>query len=62
MTALLSPEHDVAALARNIRRLIDDPQQRDALGKAGREHILQYHDVKNEVQRLEDLYMRVIKG
>lgn len=45
VTALLTPEGDIAAFAGAIRALLLDPARRAALGEAGSAHALAHHDV-----------------
>ena len=55
-TGLLGPEGDRAALAANLRRLLDDEALRERLGKQAREHALAHFDIATQTQRLEDIY------
>jgi colanic acid/amylovoran biosynthesis glycosyltransferase len=55
-SALLSPEGDVDSLANNLRQVLDKPEIWPRMGEAGREHVEKYHDVRNEVTALGDIY------
>jgi glycosyltransferase involved in cell wall biosynthesis len=44
-TALLTPEGDAAAFARAVRRLLDDPLRRAAMGAAAGEHVALRHSM-----------------
>jgi len=47
---------DVAALAENLRALIDDPGRRIAMGKAGREKVQTLFDLQKNVKQLLQSY------
>ncbi len=47
---------DVAALAENLRALIDDPGRRNAMGKAGREKVQTLFDLQKNVKQLLESY------
>lgn len=55
-TGLLVPAHDVAALARAMQRLIDDPVLRDRLGQAARDRVEQRYTESQVVPRFERMY------
>lgn len=55
-SALLSPERDVDNLVDNIRYLFENPQIWPEMGKKGRQHIENFHDVRKEVGALEKIY------
>jgi colanic acid/amylovoran biosynthesis glycosyltransferase len=59
-SALLSPERDTNSLANNIRYLFDNSDLCSQMGRKGREHVEEFHDVGNEVLALEDLYKKLI--
>jgi len=59
-SALLSPERDVEALAANLERVVGEPEQWEAMGRAGRAHVEANHDVRAQVARLEHIYDQVI--
>ena len=59
-SALLVPERDVDALASALRTLVDEPQRWEPMGRAGRRHVEELHDVANEARRLEDRYLTLL--
>jgi glycosyltransferase involved in cell wall biosynthesis len=61
-TGLLGPERDVAALSRNIHRLLSDEPLRARLGRAARAHITENFNLATQSRRLEDLYDEVAAG
>jgi glycosyltransferase involved in cell wall biosynthesis len=60
-TGFLFPPEDHEALARYIRRLMEDPQLRRSLSERGRERVLQF-DVSRTVERAEQVYYDVMAG
>ena len=58
-TGLLGDERDVAALARNLHRLLTDDSLRQHLGRAARAHIAENFDLATQSGRLEDIYDEV---
>jgi glycosyltransferase involved in cell wall biosynthesis len=61
-TGLLGAEGDVAALARNLHRLLRDEALRDRLGAAGRQRVEERFDLAVQTRRLEELYDTVTAG
>ena len=59
-SALLVPERDGAALADALRTLLDDPGRWADMGRAGRAHMEERHDIRREAARLEDSYMELM--
>ncbi|MDX6543244.1 MAG: colanic acid/amylovoran biosynthesis glycosyltransferase [Gaiellaceae bacterium] len=59
-SALLVPEHDVDALADALRTLMDEPDRWEPMGRAGRRHVEELHDVAKEAHRLEDRYLTLL--
>jgi colanic acid/amylovoran biosynthesis glycosyltransferase len=55
-SALLSPERDVENLYNNILYLLKNPEIWPEIGKNGRKHVQNHHDVKKEVSTLERIY------
>jgi glycogen(starch) synthase len=60
VTGLLSPPKDVATLADNISRLIDDQALRRTLGVNGRARLLQNFGPDRLAADMEDVYCRVL--
>jgi colanic acid/amylovoran biosynthesis glycosyltransferase len=58
-TGLLGAERDVAALSRNILRLLSDDQLRTRMGRAAQAHIAANFNLALQSRRLEDLYDEV---
>jgi glycosyltransferase involved in cell wall biosynthesis len=56
-TGLLVPTGDPAALARETRALLDDPERRHRLGEAARERAANHFSVEEMVRRYEAMYM-----
>jgi colanic acid/amylovoran biosynthesis glycosyltransferase len=59
-SALLSAERDVEGLANNIRRLFHNSEVLSKIGKKGRKHVEQFHDVAKEAVTLENIYKNSI--
>lgn len=59
-SALLSPERDADALAENILTLLENRDMGIEMGKAGRAFVETFHDVKKEVTKLEEKYLRLL--
>lgn len=55
-TGLLVPERHVPALADAMTTLLDDPDLRDAMGRAARKKIEREFNLHRQVDELEDLY------
>jgi len=60
MTGLLSPPEDIAALARNVERLIDDEALRRTLGANGRARALEHFGPDRLAADMERVYRRVL--
>jgi colanic acid/amylovoran biosynthesis glycosyltransferase len=56
-SALLVPERDGAALAEALRSLLDEPARWEAMGRAGRRHVEERHDITREAEQLERKYL-----
>jgi len=52
-TGLLSPEGDAAAMAANLRKVLEDPQRSDDMGQAARAHIASEHTLDAGAKRLD---------
>lgn len=61
-SALLVPERDSAALADALRTLLDHPERWEAMGRAGRRHVEEFHDVEGLARDLEDIYFSLLPG
>ncbi len=59
-SALLVPERDGPALAQALRTLLDDQARWAEMGRAGRAHMEERHDIRREAERLEDRYLELI--
>ncbi len=57
----LVKERDADALAYRICQLAEDPYLRDQMGKKGREHIEMQFNSARQVQRLEEIYKKLIQ-
>jgi glycosyltransferase involved in cell wall biosynthesis len=55
-TGLVAPQHDVAAIARNLTTLLTDPSRRRRLGAAGRAVVEEAFDIGASARRLAALY------
>jgi len=61
-TGLLSPEGDAAALAANLRRVLQEPALADRMGVAAHRHILEVHTLRAGAARLEALAEKAIRN
>jgi len=61
-SAILVAERDSAALADALRSLLDDPERRRAMGRAGRRHMQANHDVAKEAALLEERDLSHLAG
>ena len=59
-SALLAPERDAEALAKNIGFLFDHRDLWAQMGKEGRRHVEKNHDIKKEVKTLEYRYRKIL--
>jgi glycosyltransferase involved in cell wall biosynthesis len=57
---MLVPPKDAGALAAAIDQLLDQPERRDAMGRAGRERVLQHFTWRRAAERTVDVYREVI--
>lgn len=63
VTGLLVPPHDEPALAAAIIELLQDRERRDAMGRAGRERVVQSFSVEQMVAKTLEVYRaRVVPG
>ena len=58
----LVPERDSEKLAERLLELIASPRKRDSFGERGRQHIREEYNISNQVQKLEQIYRRVLDG
>jgi len=54
------PDHDAAAMAREIEALVRHPEHRQRLGEAARSHVLQHCTWAARARDLEDVYFEVL--
>lgn len=57
---MLVPPKDAGALAAAIDQLLDQPERRDAMGRAGRERVLEHFTWRRAAERTVDVYREVI--
>jgi len=62
VTGLLAPVGDDVALARAVIDLLDDPERRARMGRAGREHVRQTFSLERLVDDLDGLYRSALRG
>ncbi|MBI4572085.1 MAG: glycosyltransferase [candidate division NC10 bacterium] len=55
-SALLAPEGDWEALADHLAALCREPERWAEMGRAGRGHVAEAHDIRAEARRLEEIY------
>jgi glycosyltransferase involved in cell wall biosynthesis len=58
-TGILVPPGDAVALAAGIRRLLNDPELAERLGKAGRQRLATVYSIERVVGDLDKLYQDV---
>jgi len=56
-SALLVPERDNGAITDALIYLIDHPESWEKMGRVGRSHVHEFHNIKTEIMRLEDMYL-----
>ncbi|WP_461509195.1 glycosyltransferase family 4 protein [Rhodopirellula baltica] len=56
----LVPKNDPQCLAKRIGELVNDPQERKAMGAAGREKIVREFDIQYRQRAIESLYERLL--
>lgn len=59
-SALLVPERDTPALSGALRTLVDDPSRWEAMGRSGRAHVEDLHDIVKEARRLDERYAALL--
>ena len=60
-TGLLVPPRNPIALAQQIERLLREPEQRKAMGQAGRQVIVRHYSVESMLTKTEQLYLSLWK-
>ncbi len=60
VTGLLSETGDLAALSDNIIKLLENPDLRARMGRAGRAHVEKNFDIRAQTRQLEAIYQEVI--
>ena len=55
-SALLSKEKDIGSLVKNMIFLLENPRIWKSMGQIGQKFIEDFHDIKTEVNKLEDKY------
>lgn len=58
---ILVPERDTSALARAMRKLLEDDKLRQKLGRAGREYILKNFDAQKTIQKTEEILLGLLR-
>lgn len=61
-TGLLAPERDAEALAHNLLELGTHLERWPEMGRRAREHIVAEYNLRTQIERLEEIYMRLIAG
>jgi colanic acid/amylovoran biosynthesis glycosyltransferase len=61
-SALLVPEADEGRLGEALVQLLSEPERWRDMGEAGRRHVESEHDIRRQVERLEDLYDSLCRG
>lgn len=62
VTGFLVPAKNSVALAQAIGRLVEDPDLRVALGKAGRQYVAERYDWRENAAQMDRLYEKVLSG
>jgi glycosyltransferase involved in cell wall biosynthesis len=61
-TGLLVPAKDSIALAQAIQYLIDNPEERVKIGKAGRKRAEEWFSIENNAREITELYTNLLNG
>ena len=61
-TGYIVPPGDVQAMANKIRVLLEDPNQAEKMGKAGRIRAEELFDVSQMVKKAEQLYLKELNA
>jgi glycosyltransferase involved in cell wall biosynthesis len=62
VTGLLAPPGDAEALAQAVTSLLEDAQLREAMGKAGKQHLLENFSLEANIRAIESNYGCLIKA
>ncbi len=60
-TAFLEQEHDVVAMAKDLRKLMHDVKLRIKMGKNGAEFVKKYHSIHKMITEIQRLYGKLLK-
>jgi glycosyltransferase involved in cell wall biosynthesis len=60
-TGLLIEPENIEALVKAMEYLIENPEERKRLGKAGREFVLEHYDWQKNVTQMERVYQAILK-
>lgn len=58
---LLTPPMDIKGMAGKIKKLLDDPELRARMGKAGRKKVIEQFEISKVVNQLENIYKKILK-
>jgi colanic acid/amylovoran biosynthesis glycosyltransferase len=61
-SGFLVPEKNVNALVQKLRILIEQPQLRHTMGRAGRRFVEEHHNIETLNTRLVQLYQQLLRG
>jgi colanic acid/amylovoran biosynthesis glycosyltransferase len=61
-SGLLAKERDVEELAGKLSEMISSPEKWEAMGKAGRDHVEKFFDIRCQVKELEQIYSDCLGG
>lgn len=62
ISGLLSKERDFESLAVNLKNLITQPEIRKEYGLNGREHVCKNYNLRDQIKKLEKIYLTTING
>jgi glycosyltransferase involved in cell wall biosynthesis len=60
-TGILVPPGDAASLSRAIKYLIDNPDIREEMGRAGRQMVEERFSLESNIKKTEELYLSILK-
>lgn len=61
VTGILVPPGDPNALSRALMKLLDDPNQRESMGREGRKRVKERFHLQGSVQRIQEIYRDVLR-